>query len=40
MIASRLATAWDFDPSVIVGCVALAIAYVIARSLNPALPTT
>jgi len=30
MIASRIMTAWDPDPSVIIGCIALAIAYVIA----------
>src|ERR1700738_1000217 len=27
VIASRIITAWDFDPSVLGGCVALAIAY-------------
>ena len=30
MMASRIATAWDFDPSVIIGCLALAILYAIA----------
>ncbi len=30
MIASRIATAWDLDPSVIIGCIALAIAYGLA----------
>jgi len=30
MIASRIAAAWDPDPSVIIGCIALAIVYVIA----------
>jgi putative membrane protein len=30
VIASRLATAWDLDPSVIVGCLALAVVYVLA----------
>ena len=30
MIASRIATAWDFDPSVIGGCLVLAIAYALA----------
>lgn len=29
MMASRIATAWDLDPSVIVGCLALAIVYVL-----------
>ena len=39
MMAWRIATAWDLDPSVIVGCVALAIAYVIAcrRFFSPSL---
>jgi len=37
MIASRIATAWDLDPSVIVGCVTLAIAYVLACDLTPNL---
>ena len=38
MIGWRIATAWDPDPSVIVGCVALAIVYAIAcrPSLAPA----
>jgi putative membrane protein len=36
VIGWRIATAWDFDPSVIVGCVVLAIVYVIAcRDLSP-----
>jgi cytochrome c oxidase assembly factor CtaG len=38
VIASRIATAWDFDPSVLVGCLVLAIAYVLTcrrRDLTP-----
>ncbi len=35
MITSRIATAWDFDPSVIIGCLALAIVYALACNLTP-----
>jgi len=35
VIASRITTAWDFDPSVIAGCLALAIAYALACDLTP-----
>ena len=30
MIASRIASAWDLDPTVVIGCVVLAIAYGLA----------
>ena len=36
MMMSRILTAWDPDPSVIIGCVVLAVAYAIAsRDLTP-----